>query len=157
MHIYKSIGEAIRKHVPEITWIALDKGQIDDPENYDSLLCPAVLVRADTDWDHGQGGYQRGTATISVKVCFILPAGTNDIDPFFDLNLTELDIADQVHEAIYQAFKSLRVRSREYMSPDNLYYVVEHTYTHPVAYQPPAKETTPRPDPDIRGTLTINL
>lgn len=143
LNAYFSIAQAVASDVPSIFWRDLDKGQLDNPEAFNSLLLPALLIGfSDIDWETYGQNHQTGYGTVTLKLIVRLPAETHDTDPLFQTNLNELELAAQVDAAIKKAsFVRPRTGSRAY--PVNTFYVVEQTYPVCLVPDPPAYRLVP--------------
>lgn len=141
--------------LPEIQWIDRDKGQLDNPEAFHSLLVPALLLdMGEVSWEGVSRGSQRGLLTLTVKLVFRLPPATHR-----DLPLAEFsemaDLTTKVHQALGRGLMVKdRRTSRDYFTPE--FYVMEQTYDMFVTYTTPDR-TMPRPNPDIQASLKLPL
>lgn len=125
---YLEIGQAIKDQVKAIKWIDIDKGQLDNPESFNSIIVPGVLIGlADITWSQLAGRYQQGEGTIIVKTVFVLPAQTHLTDPMAKQSLKILAISEDVSEAVSSVPGILsRIKTKEY--PSVTYYVIEETF-----------------------------
>ena len=125
---YLTIGKAVKDQVKAIHWIDLDKGQLEDPEIFNSIVVPGVLVgNADIEWSQLAGGYQQGQGMVTIKTIIRLPAQTHLTDPLAFKNLKDLALADDVRAAVLSIPGVLsRASTKEYSVLT--YYVVEETF-----------------------------
>jgi len=125
---YVQIAGTIGEQVKQIRWIDLDKGQLDDPTKFHSLITPSVLIGcSDIEWLPLSRGLYQGQGTITVKTIFNLGVPTNMLDPNLIKGLEILELADQVNQATLSVpgIKSL-ANSKDY--PVLTFFVVENTY-----------------------------
>lgn len=131
---YHDIALAIRDQVPQIIWRDVDKGQLDKPDQFNSLLLPALLIGfSEIDWQTFGQGNQLGEGTVTVKLILRLPAQTHDLDPLFQTNLDELELAAQVN-TVMPTLRGIRPRTGSHAYQVDTFYVVEQTY--PVCHVP---------------------
>ncbi len=125
---YITIAQNIAARVPAINWFDLDKGQLQNPEAFNTIILPGVLIgQADIEWSQLAGGHQQGQGTITVKTILRLPAQTHLTDPLLQDNLLAMTLADQVNTATLATPGILsRTNSKDY--PVGTYHVVEQTY-----------------------------
>ncbi|GAB3734983.1 hypothetical protein [Spirosoma lituiforme] len=125
---YFTIAQAIKKLANQINWIDLDKDQLDNPELYNSIITPGILIgHSELEWSQLAGRNQLGNGTVTVKLVVRLPGQTHLTDPFIVENLKSLDLSDLVNQAVLSVPGVLsRVRSLDY--PSGTYYVFEQTY-----------------------------
>lgn len=120
---YKIIGQAIREAVPQILTIDLDKGQLDDPQSFESIMTPGILIgHSDITWSGNQG-----EGSVTVKLILRLPSRTHISDPLIDESLSDLSLAGDVDSAVTDVPGVLS--SEKYSDyPSGTFYVVEQTY-----------------------------
>ena len=125
---YIQIAQAIKDKVPGIAWFDLDKGQLEKPDAFNSVIVPGVLIgQADIEWSDLVSRNQQGIGTITVKTAFTLPAQTNLLDPLVTENLKVLELADDVDVAVRLTRGiASRTATKEYVAGP--FYVVEQTY-----------------------------
>lgn len=125
---YVSIAQAIHTAVPDLRWFDLDKGQLDDPTAFNSLILPAVLIgQADIVWKQLGAKTLLGEGTITLKTVLRLPAQTHLLDPMLADNLTALSLADQVSQtAVSLPGITGLINTKDY--PIGTFYVIEHTF-----------------------------
>ena len=155
--IYQQIAQLINTHAPEAGFVDLDKGQLDRPEDFDTLI-PCVLVSApETNWEDLRGGNQDGEGSIVVRWLFHLPTRTHPDDPLLSQSAEALKYADTIHEVVMRQPDVLRrTRTRRYHAanlPPNVY-VVETTYAIRETYCRPVSSIT-KPPPTIETSFTI--
>ncbi len=74
---YRTIAKHIRKELPEISWIDRDKGQLNDPGNFHSIITPGLLLHfGNVTWTGLGGGRQQGFTTMRASLIFNLPPST---------------------------------------------------------------------------------
>lgn len=155
--LYKEIAERIRAKAPDTGFIDLDKGQLEYPQAFDTLIPCALIQVPDTDWDEYAHGNQIGEGTLTIKYLFHLSSRTHISDPLISMSVEALAYADKIHEAVRGHPNVIRrTRSRRYPAPQltpNVY-VVEQHYKIKEIYER-ALKTTPKPDPQITVSLTL--
>jgi hypothetical protein len=130
--------------IVDLQMIDLDRGQLDSPEDYESILQPALLVVGpDIDWQELNHGNQSGTSIFGTKTVVRLPQHTafmlgseaqhQHLEALSSENLNELLIEDAIHQEIIKIPGVVRIRTREY--PVDTFWVVEHTYEHTLGYE----------------------
>lgn len=129
----KIISEGFQNEEKKL-WIDLDKGQLEDPESFESLIVPAVLINLQKGIDWKQLGQRNeiGDATFSIKIVMMLSEPTFNIQGV-NINLTKLVLEDKIHTIISNQ-KIMRNGTRAYSV--GTYYVVEHRYVMSVDYVP---------------------
>ncbi|MFC0182531.1 hypothetical protein SAMN04515674_101489 [Pseudarcicella hirudinis] len=111
----------------------LDKGQLEDPDKYESILQVSVLLGGlDIDFQGSHvGNAQTGAGSFTLKTIFRLPETTYITSKVDDLqrladNFAALWVAKEVHKAVCKLPTVARHGYREYSV--NTFYVVEQTY-----------------------------
>jgi hypothetical protein len=100
-HAYLTLGRACQANVPGLRWIDLDKSQLDDPEAFNSLIVPALLIgQSDLHWTQLAGRNRLGEGLVIAKTVVLLPTQTHLSHPFVEQHLTALDVVAQVERAI---------------------------------------------------------
>lgn len=130
LSIYFGVGQAIADQVKAIRWIDLDKGQLENPEMFHSIITPGVLIgTSDVEWKPTTQRNYIGDGTITVKIVFTLPHQTNLLNPLLSSGLEILGLADDVEAATFSVVgvKSL-TNTRDYPVTGTTFYVVEHTF-----------------------------
>lgn len=141
--------------LPDIQWIDRDKGQLDNPEAFHSLLVPALLLGfGPVEWEGLSRGRQLGQLSLTVSLVTRLPPATHHPRP-----LGEYDHAADLAAALHQALATCivvkdRRASRDYFTPE--FYVMETTYDMTVGHALPPR-TIPKPPPTIDATLKLPL
>jgi hypothetical protein len=116
-----------------IAWIDLDQGQLLDPESYDSILTPGVLVaipKADT--TYRSDGSKQYYLIMTTKTVLSIQNDTHvthvsDLQSFAD-KLSDLELADTVSDCVCDCISSCtETEYKEYYN--DTFYVVEHTYS----------------------------
>lgn len=157
--LYKEIAELIRAKAPDAGFIDIDKGQVDFPQAFDTLIPCALIQVPDTDWDEHAYGNQIGIGTLTVKYLLHLSGRTHISDPGISMSVEALEYADKIHEAVRSHPNVIRrTRSRRYPAPQlapNVY-VVEQHYIVKEIYER-ALKTTPKRDPQISATITVPI
>ncbi|WP_080058966.1 hypothetical protein [Spirosoma aerolatum] len=125
---YSTIAEAIKKQVKVLRWFDLDKGQLDDPERYNSIITPGILIgNSEITWSQGSSRAQIGDGTVTVKLVLRLPAQTHLTEPLLFENLKALELGDSIDDAVQNVPGVLsRTKYRDY--PVDSFYVVEQTF-----------------------------
>ncbi|MEZ0611945.1 hypothetical protein ACAW74_25760 [Fibrella sp. WM1] len=114
--------------VPGLKWVDLDKGQLDNPDKFNSLIPPALLIgQTDLTWSQLAGRNQLGKGTVTTKTVLTLPTATHISHPTAQDNLAKLTIADRVRATILSVPGVMsRLTTREYSSGS--FFVVEETF-----------------------------
>ncbi|RIV21371.1 hypothetical protein DYU11_18365 [Fibrisoma montanum] len=125
---YVAIAQAIKDQAPGILWFDLDKGQVENPENFNSLIVPAVLIgTSEVDWKNLRGLSQEGDGKITVKLVLRLSHQTHLTDPLLLANLKDIELANEINLAVSQVPGVVgRRHSNDY--PAGMFYVVEQIY-----------------------------
>ena len=155
LNTYLEIAQHLFDNMPDINWIDRDKGQIDNEEEFHSLICPAILLNfGETTWTGLTRGSQLGDLTITTKLIFVKPIdtftrGTNPLQEYAHFNA----LSDELHDVV-RNYPSVgeRRRSADYFT--RYWYVIENQYDLQVSYDVPIK-TIPRPKPIISTNLII--
>ena len=137
--LYQDIANELAP-LEQVNWIDLDKGQLEKTGQFESLLCPAVLINFEDgiDWEELARSKQAGMASVSIKVAVVLPQSTH-VKPV-PVNQTEqslndaLLVEDIVHNKLIITKGVIRTKTRSYYS--GTYYVTEHLYDVPYGYEP---------------------
>lgn len=155
IHLLKTLKTALGS-LPELRMIDFDRGQLDTPEKFESILQPAVLVGIPViDWKNIAHNHQDGEGTFYTKTVVRLPHNNafyttpefSDFDDLTEDNLNELLIEDAIHQQIIKLNSVIRVRTQEYIS--GTFFVTEHTYNYAERYtlqpryKPPTTAITP--------------
>lgn len=156
LNIYLEIGQHIFDLMPEIEWIDRDKGQIDNEEDFFSILTPAVLLEfGEINWVGLSRGSQLGEMTITTKLISVKPPetfsrGSAPLQEYAVLNM----LADRLHATMGElvCIKERR-RSSDYFTKN--WYVIEQQYDMEIEYEVPVI-TAPKPRPNIKREF-INL
>ncbi len=137
--LYQEIANELAP-LEQLNWIDLDKGQLQKTGQFESLICPAVLINFENgiDWEELARSHQSGVASVNVKVAVILPhstqvkpAPTNQPQEIFE---DILIIEDIVHNKLVLTKGVTRTNTKSYYS--GTFYVTEHTYDVPYGYEP---------------------
>ncbi len=155
IELLKNIKAAI-SGLTEVRMIDFDRGQLEAPEKYESLLQPALLVGIpEVDWRNIAHNHQDGDGTFYTKTVVRLPHNNafyttpefSDFDDLTEDNLNELLIEDAIHQEVVKLNSVMRVRTQEYIS--GTFFVTEHTYSYAERYtlkpryKPPTTAITP--------------
>jgi|GEM_PF-6841167 len=155
LNTYLEIGQHIFDMMPEIEWIDRDKGQIDHEEEFNSILCPAVLLDfGETNWTGLSRGNQLGDLTITTKLIFVKPGETftRDNNPLQEYAVFNA-LADKLHQVVGQLeYVHERRRSSDYFT--KYWYVIEQQYDLEVNYEVPIR-TIPKPVPTISTNIIL--
>lgn len=154
---FRLIAAHIRDKVTDLKWIDRDKGQLENPVDFHSIIVPGVLLNfSEVDWIGGTGGNQTGTCTMTVKLIFRLPVATYE-----DASWNNYEEYERISDILYNtlsAFKDIgdRVKSSDYFTKE--FYVAEQIFDLTV-YKTRKTRTIPKPAPDIKGTIhaTLNI
>lgn len=152
---YQQLAAHLAAALPELQWIDRDKGQLENPEAFHSIVLPGLLLGfGPVEWEGLSMGSQQGQLTLTVSLVLRLPVATHQKQL-----LTEYDEAAQLTTKVHQALPAFisvweRRSSRDYFTQN--FYVVEQTYDFRVEYCKPI-QTIPKPNPDIQATLKLPL
>lgn len=149
LEIYMTIGNIIANALPNTDlWIDLDRGQLKNPNQHESLILPSLLIGFDDGikWKSSTQQNQTGQMSITLKIVVRLP------EPIFfnsklNQNIDAISIEDNIHIAFTTASNTQRIHTRMY--PVNSLFVIEHTYIGSCDY-------TPAPLPKKQVSLQIN-
>lgn len=127
-YTYLTLGRACQQGVPDLVYIDLDKGQLDDPDAFNSLTLPALLIgQTDLDWSQLANRSRLGVGIVTTKTVVRLPAHTFLSHPAAAAHLLTLDVAERVEAVLLeQPGVTTCTNTKEYASGP--YYVVEQTY-----------------------------
>ncbi len=159
LSLYQEIGNELAE-IESLQWVDLDKGQLENPGLYDSLLSPSVLINfeAGIEWKELARSNQSGEALVTLKIVITLPQSTH-IKPS-TINQSQqslkdaLSIEDIVHNKIIRNGVN-RTFTKSYQS--GTFYVTEHTYAIMYGYEPnPKYHLEPKPETTISGVITVN-
>jgi hypothetical protein len=159
--LLKTLKESL-KSVPDLRMIDFDRGQLNKPEDYESVLQPAVLVGIPViDWKDIARSHQDGDGTFYTKTVVRLPQNNAyytspeflQFDDLTEENLNELLIEDAIHQEIIKLDSVVRVRTQQY--PFRTFFVTEHTYTYSLRYslEPRYRPHLPANKPGINVIL----
>jgi hypothetical protein len=106
--LYTEIAEVISDKLDSIRWSDLDRGQLQHPEHFESLVLPCVLIclKDGIAWQSLTQGHQFGEADLSLKIVVRLPEPIY-FNERYNKNNDVLKIEDDVHQLIYKHFKFL--------------------------------------------------
>lgn len=152
---YLTIARHLDKYMPELAWIERDKGQIENEEEFNSILTPGVLLDFGTITWQGIGrGDQIGDGSITVKLIFVKPPATH-VDAVLQEYEPMAQMADKLHLTISK-LRSVKERrnSSDYFTEH--WYIIEQTYDVVLSYEVPTF-IKPKPRPEIQGELLTNL
>jgi hypothetical protein len=154
---FRQIAAYIREKVAPINWIDRDKGQLEKPTKFNSIITPGALISfSDVSWEGLTRGNQIGLCKITVKLIFPLPVATHEGAQWSDYTEFE-DLSRDVFEAL-SSHKDAGDRrgSSDYYTDE--FYVCEQTFDFTV-YESKTVNTILKPAPEIEGTLstTINI
>ena len=159
--LLKTLKTALME-VPALRMIDFDRGQLDTPEKFESVLQPAILVGIPViDWRNIAHNHQDGDGTFYTKTIVRLPHNNafytspefSQFDGLTEENLNELLIEDAIHQEIVKLNSVFRVRTQEYVS--GTFFVTEHTYSYTTRYtlQPRYQPHAPGYNPGINVIL----
>jgi hypothetical protein len=155
LNTYLTLGQHIFDLVPEIEWIDRDKGQIDHEEDFNSILCPAVLIDfSEVKWAGLNRRNQLGDLTVTTKLIFVKPGETfartnNPLQDYAVFNA----LADTLHQVMGQ-FEGVKERRRSSDYFTRYWYVIEQQYDLEVNYEVPVK-TINKPVPTISTNIIL--
>jgi hypothetical protein len=154
---YLIIVTTLRNKLKWINWLDWDKGQLEEPEKFNSIIVPGVLVDPSAiEWEELGKGFQLGIGPITVKLVTLLPAQTHAGDPLLELNLVALQQAEELHAAIISSSGVLRRVGSPKPYWVNTFFVIEQTYDFRYNYQP-SIQLAPKPAPQINTTITVPI
>ena len=152
-----SIARHIQQQLPELGWIDRDRGQLQDPERFNTLLTPAVLLDfSEVEWTGRTRGSQAGAGTLTVQLVTLLPSSTH-YTPTSPVHLYDSAVllADQLHKTLAN-HASVGDRTSIKDEFTELYYVISQAYELRLYYEEPIR-TMPKPYPDISATLNLPI
>ncbi|MFC5408022.1 hypothetical protein ACFPMF_01785 [Larkinella bovis] len=154
---YLIIIDAIKRSLPWAQWIDWDKGQLDEPEKFNAIVVPGILVDPSAvEWEQLGKGFQLGNGPITIKLVTLLPAQTHALDPLLPENLKVQRMAEQLHETMLAVSGVLRRTGSPKPYWASTYFVIEQTYDFRHTYQPDIP-LAPLPSPAINATITVTL
>ena len=123
--LYKQIAGILLNNAPEVKWVDIDEGQLDDYPIQDMpLTFPCALIKTDADVDYETlaGGKQIARTNISIKLAFkVFESGHAKVpnDKYFD----HYQIVKKVSGLIHQLVKNCsRMNVKKYKQVDPLIY-----------------------------------
>lgn len=152
---FRMLAKHIRQNVQEIRWIDRDKGQLEKPENFDSILCPGVLLEfSEVDWIATTRSNQAGICQMTVKLVFTLPPAT-----FEGANWDAYAEFELISARLYEALNTNptmkdRRSSRDYHTAH--FFVAEQVFEIEV-YQVTEIRIINKPLPQIQATLNLPI
>ena len=153
---FRVLATHLKNNVPEIQWIDRDKGQLEKPENFSSLLPPALLLDFGTvNWKAGSNENQNGICQLTVKLIFGLPPSTHEGAAWNDY-LEYEDLSRKVYDACCNTAGIIGDRMESYDHYTGNFYVCEQTFQCKV-YQVKEIKIIDKPDPFIAGTLKVTI
>lgn len=163
-NLLQDLNRLLRTELPEIRMIDFDRGQLQNPERFESIIQPAVLLGIpNINWKELPRRSQEGDITFFTKTIVRLPHDTylyNELpieqntvlDNNIAENINELMLEDAVHQQICTLEGVCRVRSSYYFV--KTFFVVEHTYTSYAYYEARKRyHPIPIPTPNIQTQL----
>lgn len=159
LSLYQEIGTELSE-IEQLQWIDLDKGQLENPSAFESLLSPAVLIGFENgiEWQELARSKQTGIALVSIKIVVTLPQSTHIKPNTTDLNPNDLTstlgIEDIVHNKFILNKGATRTFTKSYYSGS--FYVTEHTYSIAYGYEPTPHYSTKHltTKPSINAQIT---
>lgn len=138
--------------VESLQLIDLDRGQLEEPTAFESLVFPCLLVSAPIiDWSELTQGDQTGDLSFITKTIVQLPnniafysaANPDGYGILQAENEAVLEIEDDIHQAIIAGISCYRSKTREYpmILEGSPVWVTEHTYEQGVQYHNTPKYT----------------
>ena len=157
---YFEVASAIRRNLPEIRWIDLDKGQVNQlitgELDYDLPSIPCVLISVpDEQWKSLSNKSQIGNGNLIVKLLLNLPSGTHASDPLLSMSVEATQLAEALHESIIQVH-GIEERTRVRRYPVAHLFCIETHYTTKLAYLRAVRQK-PKPDPLITSNLNFPI
>jgi hypothetical protein len=147
---YRHIATHLANAIPDLQWIDRDKGQLDNPENFHSVLTPGLLLGFDdVEWEPGTRGNQTGYATMTASLVFRLPAST------YLGNWEQHPEYEQLTQALYLALLDCPGVGDRRASSDaftDAFYTATQSFDLTI-YQAVPVRTIAKPNPDIQATL----
>jgi hypothetical protein len=125
---YTHIAETISEEIEAIQWIDLDRGQLSQPEHFESLILPCVLINLSDGigWQGLTGGHQFSEADLSLKIVVRLPEPIYH-NQRYNKNNDILCIEDDVHIIAHRKLQFQRLGTKAYPA-SKTYFVIEHFY-----------------------------
>ena len=153
LQTYLKLARHLLDKLPEINWIDFDKGQIDNEQEYESIITPGLLLDfSRVQWTGTGRGNQLGEGQVIVKLVFTKPVETftRTKNP-----LQDYEAFDTLNFALHQTFSAMReVKERRdsvgYFTQH--WYIIETIYDLQISYEVPVK-TIPKPEPNILSTI----
>ncbi len=125
---YNLLARHLREGLPQLAWIDLDKGQLTDPRPHHSLVSPALLINMGTvSWEELGQNTQIGSATITLKLAFVLASETHADDPNLTDSVAQLELAERLHRRAITSLV-LTQRTATLTQVVGSYYVIEQAY-----------------------------
>lgn len=159
------IQKLVQQHVPDIRHVDIDRGQLEDPEAYESIIQPAVLVGIPKiAWSERTHQHQDGDMNFYTKTIIQLPnhthlfPATQEIPTeFWQQNQNILYIEDAVHQAVTELDGIVRMASSYYN--ERTFFVIEHVYNVSVYYDrtPRYHKHLPANVPNITANLKLPI
>ena len=168
LNLYQHIAYLVLGHLIDVRWIDIDKGQLQNPENYNSIIVPGLLIDiANIDWDG-----TLGTATLKLSLVFRLLPQTHLTptqklntakanETFLDSGINQLELADKLHilltETQHQIGKKSPLgkgqgggyniqRANTQTKTIQSFFVIEQTYKVLVKAEKPTIQTIHKPN-----------
>lgn len=152
---YTHVAEVLTSEIEELQWADLDRGQLEYPEHFESLILPAVLINLSEGigWQSLTQGKQIGEVDVSLKIVVRLP------EPIYynsriSNNNEALQIENVVHQTVYNKMRWQRVGTKSYPA-SKTYFVVEHFYKASLDYTP--NPPLRKPLSDFQTDINIQL
>lgn len=132
---YTHVAQTVSDEIEEIRWIDLDRGQLEYPEHFESLVLPCVLINISdgVSWQGLTNGGQIGEVDVSLKTVIRLPEPIYH-NARFNNNNDALSIENDVHKAAHVKLRWQRVGTKAYPA-SKTYFVVEHFYKTSLDYK----------------------
>ncbi|TKT89488.1 hypothetical protein [Dyadobacter frigoris] len=152
---FRDLASHIGDTVTAINWIDRDKGQLEKPDSFNSIIIPGILLDfSEIVWFGTTKGNQTGTGQVTVKLIFSLPPATYESSAWSDYPEYE-QITNDLYQSISQ-FNGIKDRTKSSDYYTGSYYVCEQVFNLTV-YQVIQIRTMQKPKPEIQGTLSHSL
>lgn len=161
--IYNAILQNLSAEVPEIRFIELNTGQLEDPAGSYVTPFPCVLIQfSEIVWAGIGGGIVAGDATITVKVAFQIWEDINNITPeeIYYNGIERLEIVNRVFACLQNMtgdnFNELQVTGTNDETRPNIVIFTETYITHVRRNQAREKRETTIPPIKMNINKTVN-
>ncbi|MGA0556546.1 hypothetical protein ACO2Q8_07845 [Larkinella sp. VNQ87] len=154
---YLKVIDAIRSGCKWANWLDWEKGQLDEPERFNSIVTPGVLVDPSAiEWEELGKSHQLGFGPLTVKLVTMLPAQTYALDPTVSENAKAQEMADKLHGTLIKTPGIIRRTGNARPYWVSTFFVIEQTYEFRYTFDP-CIPTAPLPAPQITATVTVPI